>query len=607
MLATIIEHCHSLRFKIAAALFLILTISIGVAMFGIWIYEREQFIDMINAEAIRSGRGIEKSLRASMRRNDKNIIRAEVMELAATYDPPSTISIIDRDGRVTVSSEPILRGQIFDRFTSPSCTGCHPGRDEIPQNDLFVIKGENGPLLRNVIKIKNRPECHRCHPPATATLGVLLYDVDLTPTYDRLQTVAFRMFLTGLATFLAIGLVLFLAINRLIEQPINKLMQGFTEVGRGNYAFWIYEESSSEFGFMAEQFNVMNQAIGRFINEIKAKNHETTLLYTIVQEVSETIELEKLQKIIINLVHDIFNAEQNGLVVPHPKEKECFEIIWRTGNEKRLAHLLYRPGADLSFPAVTAEELAEWRRDNYVAHRLKDDSQRLLIPLRYSQDALGLICIKKLVGQPFSRHELAIIPALARHAAISMANSHLYHLAITDGLTDLYSKRHLLNKLDMLAARASKYANESFFVMMIDIDYFKQVNDNYGHETGDQVLVQLAELLRKNLRLEDIAFRYGGEEFVVLVPSEPGEASLGTVIGERLRVAVEKHTFICHPAPAIRKTISVGVAHFPGHGKTSQDIIRAADAALYQAKHNGRNRVCDAAEATETGQGTPPA
>jgi diguanylate cyclase (GGDEF)-like protein len=601
MLEKIIELCHSLRFKIATALFLVLTISIGAAMYGVWTYEREQFIDIINAEAIRGGHGIEKSLRASMRRNDRNVVETEVNEIAATYEPPAGISIIGRDGRVTVSSEPTLRGQTFDRFTSPSCAGCHRGRNESPKEAPLVIAAETGPLLRNVIKIKNKPECHQCHPPAIDTLGVLIYDVHLARTYDRLRTVAARMFLTGLATFLAIGIVLFLVMNRLISQPIAKLMQGFTEVGKGNFAFWIYEESSSEFGFMTEQFNVMNQAIGRFLNEIKAKNQETTLLYNIVQEVSETIELERLKKIIINLAKDLFNTEQNGLVVPHPKETGCFDIIWRTNNEKRPAHLVYCPGkVDLSFPAVTVEELAEWQRDRYAAHRLKDNYQRLLIPLQYGQDALGLICVKKLPGQVFSRHELAIIPALAKHAAISMANSHLYHLAITDGLTGLYSKRHLLNKLDMLVARFSKDAKQAFFVLMIDIDYFKQVNDTHGHETGDQVLVQLAELIRNNLRFEDIAFRYGGEEFVVLVPTPPGDGSLGTVIAERVRAAVASHTFTCPPAPALRKTISVGVARFPDHGKTTRDIIRAADEVLYQAKRDGRNRVRGASEPTAT-------
>lgn len=600
----LIEHCHSLRFKIAAALFVVLAASLGVAMFGIWTYERDQFIDMINDQAKRGGHAIEKALRVSMLQNDTDAIRTAINEIAAIDEPPARISIIDRNGRVATGNDPALLGQTFDLFTSPSCMVCHHSRNATPAEEAILINNENGQVLRNIIKINNRPECHQCHPAATKILGVLLYDADFTRSYDLLRTVAFRVFLSGLVTFMAISAVLFLALNRLIHTPLRKLMRGFTQAGQGNYDFWVEDESSNEFAYMTDQFNVMNRAIGRFINEIKSKNEETTILYTFVREVSETIEWERLQKIVIELVHNLFNAQQVGLVMPHSQKKDCSNILWREKDEKRLSRLLScQDSAELSFSAVTTKELREWQQDRFVAHRFKDDYQRLLIPLHYSKQRLGLICIQKVAGQRFSRNERSIIPALANHIAISLANAHLYHMAITDGLTELYSKRHLLNKLDILVAKKDKYAGELFFVLMLDLDHFKQVNDTYGHEVGDQVLIQLAELLRKNIRFEDTPFRYGGEEFIILVPALPGDAtmSLGIMIAERLREAVERHTFECKDAPPIRKTISIGVALFPVHGKTAHDIIRVADESLYQAKHNGRNRVYGAttAEAVE--------
>lgn len=592
MSTRLIEFFNSLRFKILAALFVVLTLSIGAAMFGIWIYERDQFVAMANDEARRGGRIIAKALRTSMLRNDKGAIQAAVQEIAALYEPPSRISIVAPDGGVAISSDPLLTGRTFDRFTSPSCIGCHRNPDLIPEKSAALVQEGKVPLLRNVIKIENEPQCYQCHPAATKILGVLLYDAYFTRTNELLKTVALRMFLTGLATLLVIGLVLFLAIDRFIQVPIRKLMRGFIEVGSGNYDCWVDEASSSEFGYMAEQFNIMSRAIGRFITEIKGKNQETAILYAIVREISETIDWERLKKIIVDLGHDIFAAEQSGLVVPHRKKSDCFDIVWRIKDEKRIGHLIYcLDSAELSYSGVSSEELAEWYRDRYVAHRFKDDFQRLLVPLHYSNQALGLICVKKFDGQSFSRHERAIIPALAKHVAISLANSQLYQMAITDGLTGLYSKRHLLNKLDMLVARHDKYAREAFFVLIMDLDHFKEVNDTHGHEVGDQVLMQLADLLRSSIRFGDIAFRYGGEEFVVLVPTVSDETSLGMEIAERLRAAVERHSFECREAPLIRKTISIGVASFPAHGKTGHEILHAADTALYQAKNNGRNRV----------------
>ncbi|MFO7606162.1 MAG: diguanylate cyclase [Desulfurivibrionaceae bacterium] len=604
MIERLSEHFQSLRFKISAALFLVLTVSIGAAMYGTWTYERDQFIDMANDEAASGGRIIEKSLRNSMMTNNQSAIQTAVNEIAAIHKPPSRISIINPAGRVTVSSDPAMRGKIFDPLTSPNCIACHRAGDMAPpkKTDL-LMEGENGPLLRNVIKINNEPKCQQCHPESIKILGVLIYDIYLSRTFAILKTVSFRIFLTGMLTFLAIGVVLWLTIDKFIHKPIKRLMEGFTQAGSGNFDFWVEESSSIEFGYMADQFNVMSRAINRFIQEIKGKNQETAILYSIVREVSETLEWERLLKIIVELVREIFEAEQGGLVVPHRKKKDCFDIIWRVKDEKRLAHLVYcLEAADLSLSTVVKrKELLEWQRGEYLTHQFKDDFQRLLIPLLYNKRAMGLICIKKVSGQSFSKHERAIIPALANHVAISLANSHLYHMAITDGLTDLYSKRHLLNKLDILTVRHEKYASESFFLLILDIDNFKELNDTHGHEAGDQVLVQLGEVLQKNIRFEDMPFRYGGEEFVILAPASKDDTELGMEIAERLRAAVENHVFECSEAPAIRQTVSIGVALFPLHGKTPHEIIKAADRAMYQAKNSGRNMVRGAARPQDDG------
>lgn len=592
------EHFQTIRPKIAAALFAVLAVSIAITMFGVWTYGRDRFIERSNAEAIRGGHTIEKVLRTAMLENDRAVIQREVNEIAAIYEPPSRISIININGEIAVSSDPALIGRSYDRFTSSSCNTCHLERGIKPDKTAIIINEGQSSLLRNIIKINNQPQCHQCHPASTKILGILMYDASFTSTLNLLKNVAFRMFLTGMVTFLVISIILFLAINRLIHEPINRLMKGFTEVGTGNYDYWVEESSSTEFAYMGDQFNVMNRAIGRFINEIKSKNQETSILYGFVREVSETIEWERLKKIIIDLVHEIFNAEQVGLVIPRKKKKECVDILWRVKNEKRLASLTYCTGeGELLFNAVTVKELTEWHRDQLVSPRFIDNYQRLLIPLQYNKQPIGLICIQKKQEQSFSRDERVIIPALSNHVAISLANSQLYHMAITDGLTGLYSKRHMFIKIDMMVAGDREYSGDHFFVLMMDLDHFKEVNDTYGHEVGDQVLIQLAEVMKKNIRYEDIPFRYGGEEFIVVVPATSADSTpdLGMEIAERLRAAVENHAFECgDEIPPLQKTISIGVALFPTHGKTSHEIIRAADEALYEAKNSGRNRVCSA-------------
>ncbi len=379
------EYRHSLRFQLTAALLAVLTLALGIAMFGIWTFERRHFIEMASDTARRGGQLIEKSLSEAMLANDRPAVQKAVKDLATIYVPPARISIIDPTGRVAVSSDSQMLGETFDRFSAPSCVVCHTRQGLRPQKEDIMIDGPAGPLLRSVIKVRNRPECNRCHPATRKILGVLMYDSYFSKTYELLRAMFVRMLLTGLATFLAISLVLFLAIDRLIHRPTAKLMEGFVQVGRGNYDFWVDEESSNEFIYMADQFNVMSRAIGRFIREIKENNRETAILYAIVREVSETIEWERLKMIVLELVHDIFKAEQGSLVLPD-RQKNRFDITWRDGETKRPGHLVYRPGKDvLELTSVRGADLLAGEDETAGVPRFLDAYERLLVPLYYRQ------------------------------------------------------------------------------------------------------------------------------------------------------------------------------------------------------------------------------
>jgi diguanylate cyclase (GGDEF)-like protein len=126
----------------------------------------------------------------------------------------------------------------------------------------------------------------------------------------------------------------------------------------------------------------------------------------------------------------------------------------------------------------------------------------------------------------------------------------------------------------------------------MDIDHFKRINDSYGHAAGDAVLRQLADLLKRASRVEDLVFRYGGEEFAAVLPNASARAAVQ--IADRIRALVERYTFLWD-RQSVPVTLSIGVANLSGAEKDSQALIEAADAALYQAKRSGRNRVVVAA------------
>lgn len=169
----------------------------------------------------------------------------------------------------------------------------------------------------------------------------------------------------------------------------------------------------------------------------------------------------------------------------------------------------------------------------------------------------------------------------------AVAHKRLLQAALTDALTQLPNRRH---GLDFLAAEWAFAQSNSLPMacLLLDIDHFKRINDTHGHAAGDAVLRQLADLLKRASRVEDLVFRYGGEEFAAVLPNATARAAVQ--IADRIRNLVDKYTFLWENR-TIPVTISIGVANLSGAETDSQQLIQAADAALYQAKQSGRNRV----------------
>ncbi|MFN2400495.1 MAG: diguanylate cyclase [Gemmatimonadaceae bacterium] len=174
------------------------------------------------------------------------------------------------------------------------------------------------------------------------------------------------------------------------------------------------------------------------------------------------------------------------------------------------------------------------------------------------------------------------------HDAVTAANAELNRMAITDGLTGLCNRRHLEERLREMVEHSQRL-HDPLSCLMCDLDHFKIVNDTYGHQAGDEVLKQLAKILKGCAREVDRVGRYGGEEFMILLPGTVMDA--GVTFAERMRQEVESHTFTFEGG-TLRRTISCGVSGWP-HPRIRhrEALVKAADDALYVAKERGRNRV----------------
>jgi len=218
-------------------------------------------------------------------------------------------------------------------------------------------------------------------------------------------------------------------------------------------------------------------------------------------------------------------------------------------------------------------------------------AESLCLPMMAQGEALALLYLGSLKGGRLTVAKQKLAAMVAEHIALALANLKLRDTlkseSIHDPLTNLFNRRYMEESLEREMHRARRQ-QQPLGVIMIDIDYFKQFNDTFGHEAGDRVLQELASFLQRNIRVSDIACRYGGEELLLILP----EASLADTRAraEQLREGVKclQVEHCCQKLGAI--TISMGVACFPEQGLTAEEVIRAADAALYQAKREGRDR-----------------
>jgi diguanylate cyclase (GGDEF)-like protein len=196
--------------------------------------------------------------------------------------------------------------------------------------------------------------------------------------------------------------------------------------------------------------------------------------------------------------------------------------------------------------------------------------------------------------EQFSTSEREIFSLLAHFISVAFSNSILYQkmeqISITDGLTGLYNYRYFKRRLEDEILRARRY-NHSLSLILFDVDHFKNYNDTLGHPAGDVALKAIAHLLRSTIRKSDIPFRYGGEEFGVILPEAGPQNAVN--FAKRLREIIAAYPFRREDVqPEGKLTISLGVSSFPETADSSQLLIKKADAALYNAKHQGRNRVC---------------
>jgi diguanylate cyclase (GGDEF)-like protein len=396
---------------------------------------------------------------------------------------------------------------------------------------------------------------------------------------------------------------------RALQNQIQQFLNAARRLARGDFTSPVPTEGRDEFAALGREFNSMSEQLAAKIDEVQRKRGELEeTIRRVGTAFASGLDRQGVVELAVETAVDACDAEA-GRALPldgrvfHEVRTGTIEVPLKDALEaaERTAFRV-RPsvGRELWEPSPPGKT-----DQRHAVEASVDGSHAIAVPMRArlgsgaSTQYVGVVSIAR-HGAPFSREEEELVEYLAGQAVVSIENADLHETvqrqAVTDELTGLSNVRELHSVLDREIERSRRFRSP-LGLMMLDIDDFKQVNDRYGHQQGDEVLAAVARVLREHSRDIDEPARYGGEELAVVLPQTDAEGA--AQLAERMREAVERMRV---PEVAgsgkLAITASFGVASIPANAADKGSLIAAADAALYRAKRAGKNRVESAAPVT---------
>lgn len=352
------------------------------------------------------------------------------------------------------------------------------------------------------------------------------------------------------------------------------------------------EAMDDENKILVEKFEALRLAE----EDTRARETATVGLYEITRDMSAQLKFNDIFKVFSSFLKSNFNFKKCELL-----------ILDKEGTSANHLGKVY--GVWLEDPMLGSERVVDYEKMiNFFLARpervhianvrgsadteeigLSDPTTRsfLGIPLSGDGKPVAIITIENLAGDEMEKFGI-----LAIQLSLEIKKVFLYEtvekMAITDSLTGLYVRRYFTERLDEELGRSARH-NLRFSFLMLDIDDFKKINDTYGHLVGDVVLKDIGRIIRENIREIDLACRYGGEEFAVILPETSKDGAF--VVADRIRKRSEEHIFKAYDE-RLKLTVSIGVSSYPDDSANQAGLIEAADRALYKGKRSGKNVVC---------------
>ena len=414
----------------------------------------------------------------------------------------------------------------------------------------------------------SNPNCLSCHTNAKEgdVLGVISMDVDIQPIRRDGINMIFRVVFISVVFLIIVMLVARKVIKPYIKL-FNDLEEGISRAYRGDFSHHIDTKLSDEAGEVASRLNELSE-IFRFKKTIELDNSKDTIY-----------------KRLAHILTDNFKIT-NFVIMEIDAKEQTREVIYSSIEKEQLPKGVFGDSSNDCRAFRTNGTVLSTEFYKICSTCFKDNCEFLCIPFVVSGEYSFVLHIRASSQEEIQRiryHE-PVIRNYFELAQPVLESKHLMDIlkdkSLKDGLTGLYNRRYLENLITNI--------ERNYVVMMIDIDFFKKVNDTYGHDIGDKVIVGLSKFLQNQIKGSDVAIRYGGEEFIVILYDISLEN--GVKKADKIRDLFSGIYFET-PDGSINKTLSIGVSEFKNNEVAPLQVIKQADKALYKAKETGRNKV----------------
>jgi len=336
------------------------------------------------------------------------------------------------------------------------------------------------------------------------------------------------------------------------------------------------------------------------VTDRKRHMQELSIFHDVAKALTSSLNLDSILQTIMEKMAEYFRPDTwSLLMVDEAKDDLYFAIaVGEASDTLRSVRLKIGEGiagwvAKHGEPVIVADV----KNDPRFARRVDEATQWqtrsiICIPLQSRHRVLGVIQLINVDMSRFAESELFFLQSLCDYAAIAIENAKAFEriqeLTITDDCTGLYNARHLYKTLEAEVYRSARFGYE-FTVLFIDLDHFKAVNDTHGHLAGSRLLGEVGYTIKANLRLIDYAFRYGGDEFVILLPQTSKEQAL--TVAKRLMDVFHETEFLRQEGLKLTVRASLGVATYPEDARSAHEIIRQADEMMYLVKNSSRDNI----------------